>query len=72
MALFNNLAILHHVDVVHLVQDMQGMGDQDTGPRREGPIQKAVVQDRPPNVGVDCRQGVVQQDDIGIRVRSSG
>jgi hypothetical protein len=68
---FNYRAVLHHIDIVSPIEDVQSMGDQYSSPRCKRSIEKAVVKDESPNMGVHSRQWVVEENNIRGRVRSA-
>lgn len=68
---FYNSAIVHHVDVVGVLEDVQCMRDQDSGPRCKRSMEKAVVKNEPPNMSVHGRQWVVQENYVRSRVCSA-
>jgi hypothetical protein len=70
-ALFDDDAVVHDVDIIRLVQDMQGVRHEDARPTGQRPVEDAVIHDLLRDVCVQRTQGVVQQSDVGLRVRRS-
>jgi hypothetical protein len=53
--LLDDTTLIHDKNGVHLVQDVEGMGDQNSSTGSKGSAQEAVIKNVPSNVRINCR-----------------
>ena len=70
--MFSDHTVLHEVNVIRLVQDVESVRDENAGLPRKWSVHNAVIHDGLSDVSIDGAQRIIQQDNIGIGVSCAG
>ena len=64
--------MIHHVNIIRLIQEMQSMCNENAGPVSKWSSKKAVVENTLSYIGIYSRERIIEKNNIRLRIRGAG
>lgn len=70
-AVFHYLAVVHDIYVISPIENLKGVGYEDTGTVRRETSEETTLQEDIGGVRIHCAECVIAEDDVGAGVNSA-